>query len=70
MAFSITAVTTANTATQTDAMVAIKNPVSTYPSAVIRLVAGCNLSVASVILDALQGSESLTASAVSVFVIR
>lgn len=40
MAFNITAATTANTPIHIDATVAIKSPVSTYPSAVIRLVAG------------------------------
>jgi hypothetical protein len=55
MAFNITAATTANTPIHIDATVAIKS-LSTYPSAVIRLVAGRNLSGASVILEALRGS--------------
>jgi hypothetical protein len=49
--------------TQTDATFAIKSPGSTYPSAVIRLVAGCNLSGASVILE---GSQTLAANAAAI----
>jgi hypothetical protein len=59
MTFHITAVTTANTPNKIDVMVASKSPVSTYPSAVVRLVAGCNLSGPSVILEALRGSQTL-----------
>jgi hypothetical protein len=57
MTFNITAVTTASTPIQTDAMVASKSPVSTYPSAVIRPIAGCNLSGAFVILEALRAAN-------------
>jgi hypothetical protein len=63
MTFHITAVTTANTPNKIDVMVASKSPVSTYPSAVVRLVAGCNLSGPSVILEALRGSQTLAANA-------
>jgi hypothetical protein len=66
MTFHITAVTTANTPNQIDVTVASKSPVSTYPSAVVRLVAECNLSGASVILEALRGSQTLVANAAAI----
>jgi hypothetical protein len=66
MAFNITAATTANTPIHIDATVAIKSPVSTYPSAVIRLVAGRNLSGASVISEALRGCLTLAANAAAI----
>jgi hypothetical protein len=66
MTFHITAVTTAKIPNKIDVMVASKSPVSTYPSAVVPLVAGCNLSGASVILEALRGSQTLAANAAAI----
>jgi hypothetical protein len=66
MTFHITAVATAKTPNKIDVMVASKSPVSTYPSAVVPLVAGYNLSGASIILEALRGSQTLAANAVAI----